>query len=84
MSGREIVTNSGINAVKEARVPAVAAESGASPVSSAGAFKACTGAASGGKNTLAMNIPTTKSSTTVVKASFLFKFKYLQDRGAIC
>jgi hypothetical protein len=82
MSGRETVTNSGIKAVKEARVPAVAAELGDSPISSVGAFRACAGAVSGGKNTLAMNIPTTKSSTTALKASILFNF--LLDRGAIC
>jgi hypothetical protein len=74
MSGKESVTSSGINAVKEARVPAVPAEFGASPASSAGAFRACTGAASGGKYTLAMNIPTTKRSTTVLNVSILFKF----------
>jgi hypothetical protein len=74
MSGREIVTTSGISAVKEASVPATPFELGTTGASTRGAFNARTGVASGGSKTLASNITVTRSNVITVTASTLFGY----------
>ncbi len=62
INGRELVTSSGISAVKEAKVPFTASELGDWITPSVGALNAWTGLESGGKKLVAMNRLVTSKS----------------------